>query len=433
MSVFGPFIREVPGRIGHNAALDAAVAVLVNAHTSLIHRKMSNEIVSPGLYLRAIKTLQTCLEDPQQGMSSNTLCASIILGLVEALAGPRLGNRYLTHVGGAGRLMELQGPEQYQDTFAKEILRFNRGGIIVTSLYERRPCFLLSPDWRDIAFDKTGLSFDDCLHTDVMQCMADLPGIFHDSKDLDSQVVDPSIDSIAYELGVNDPLQESLGQEITPSLSNLIFTLDTPGNIRFLDTIQRPDTTYSITTARAALLYKVQALKETLNALGAHLNAKLTDGITILEMATVDEDSPIRTSYHFNNWRDMTAYNCFWSILILTNKVLMRLLPHFDPEIYSLQSECRSIALQICKSWENAWANKPIGAFHTGLSFVVAYEFCSRELKEWIIRSLNSLVDYQMVDAFRWSEDIIVMMSSKLAGEGPDLVFSYANFTEEPQ
>jgi hypothetical protein len=46
------------------------------------------------------------------------------------MAGPRLGNRYLIHVGGATRLMELQGPARYQDPFAKEILRFNRGGIV---------------------------------------------------------------------------------------------------------------------------------------------------------------------------------------------------------------------------------------------------------------------------------------------------------------
>jgi hypothetical protein len=26
--------------------------------------------------------------------------------------------------------MELQGPEQYRDSFAKEMLRFNRGGIV---------------------------------------------------------------------------------------------------------------------------------------------------------------------------------------------------------------------------------------------------------------------------------------------------------------
>jgi hypothetical protein len=27
-------------------------------------------------------------------------------------------------------LMELQGPEKFQDSFAKELLRFNRGGIV---------------------------------------------------------------------------------------------------------------------------------------------------------------------------------------------------------------------------------------------------------------------------------------------------------------
>lgn len=146
MSVFGPFIQEVPARIGHSPALDAAVAVLINAHTSLMYKKTSNDVVSINLYLRAIKTLQGCLEDSCEGMSTNTLCASVLLGLVEvsrasahresglissqALAGPRKGNRYLAHVGGAGRLMELQGPNQFKDPFAKDILRFNRGGIV---------------------------------------------------------------------------------------------------------------------------------------------------------------------------------------------------------------------------------------------------------------------------------------------------------------
>jgi hypothetical protein len=83
MSVFGPFIQEVPARIGYNAALDSAVAVLINAHTSLMYKKTSNDIVSINLYLRAIKTLQSCLEDSREGMSTNTLCASVILGLVE--------------------------------------------------------------------------------------------------------------------------------------------------------------------------------------------------------------------------------------------------------------------------------------------------------------------------------------------------------------
>lgn len=83
MSVFGPFIREVPARVGHNPALDAAVAVLIDTHRSLMYKKTSNDIVSINLYLRAIKTLQSCLENSEQGMSTNTLCASVLLGLVE--------------------------------------------------------------------------------------------------------------------------------------------------------------------------------------------------------------------------------------------------------------------------------------------------------------------------------------------------------------
>lgn len=85
MSVFGPFINEVPARIGHNAALDSAVAVLVDAHRSLVQKKIASEIVSPRLYLKAIKTLQSCLEDRDIGMSANTLCASVLLSLVEVI------------------------------------------------------------------------------------------------------------------------------------------------------------------------------------------------------------------------------------------------------------------------------------------------------------------------------------------------------------
>jgi hypothetical protein len=82
MSAFGPFMREVPGRIGHNAALDAAVACLVYAHSSLVHQRHGSEIANPQLYLRAVQTLQTTIAS-EQGRSSNTLCASILLGLVE--------------------------------------------------------------------------------------------------------------------------------------------------------------------------------------------------------------------------------------------------------------------------------------------------------------------------------------------------------------
>jgi hypothetical protein len=56
---------------------------------------------------------------------------------LKALAGPRLENSYLAHVGGAGRLLEIQGPQTCRDDFAKEILRFTRGGIVSAKVPNR--------------------------------------------------------------------------------------------------------------------------------------------------------------------------------------------------------------------------------------------------------------------------------------------------------
>ncbi|KAF2687653.1 hypothetical protein K458DRAFT_414729 [Lentithecium fluviatile CBS 122367] len=423
MSAFGPFIREVPGRIGHNPALDAAVACLVHAHASLVHKKPGNEIANPQLYLRAVQTLQTCLEDPQQGRSPNTLCASVLLGLVEALAGPRVNNRYLAHVGGAGRLMELQGPEQCRDSFAKEMLRFNRGGIIITSIYKRAPCFLTSPEWRDIAFDKTGLSFDDCLYTDILLAMANFPALLNELKGLDALAIPPMSDLLSYDFSL--PMNMNADDQSTsyPSLDLSNDPFDP--NLDLFTQNFNADTSHEYSTARINLVNKLHQLKGELNALGTHLTAKLADGSAAIELPAIEDGSPVPTAFHFSNWRVTVAYNCYWALLILTNKIIMKLLPPYDPTHYALEAECRTVALEICKTWEDAWTSKPIGAFHTGLSFVMAYEFCTTDVREWILRGLNALLDHQNVETFRWSDDVIAMMSGKLCGEGPDLVFSH--------
>jgi hypothetical protein len=261
------------------------------------------------------------------------------------------------------------------------------------------------------------------MNNDLMQYMAELPAIFNDLKELSSHYTFTPLDPLGFDLDSGGELYDTLS-ETPPSLD---FSTDSYENPDFLEDLQPIGTPYSTyaapynyphASARTALLYKVNSLKEALHGLGNHMNAKLTNGTAVSEMPSGDKNSPIHTNYHFSNWRDMTAYNCYWAVVILTNKVLMQLLPSFDQAMYELQSECRSIALEICKTWEDAWASKPIGAFHTGLSFVVAYEFCTPDVQEWIVRGLNSLLDYHMVDAFRWSDEVIAHMSSMLAGEG---------------
>ncbi|KAF2205070.1 hypothetical protein GQ43DRAFT_428457 [Delitschia confertaspora ATCC 74209] len=428
MSAFGPFMFKIPERVGHNAALDAAVACLVHAHSSLVHRKGATEIANPRLYLSAVQALQTCLEDPQEGMSSNTLCASVLLGLVEAMAGPRVGNRYLAHVGGAGRLLELQGPDKCQDPFAREILMFNRGGIIITSIYERKPCFLTAPEWKEFAFDKTGLSYDDTIHSELLNRMADFPALLRELKDLDNMAEESCrstrlsrLDSsLEFHGNPSDPPYEGLeGIYSTLRCSSGYVSTLVPSNQSY--PVGNP---FIVSPSRSALFQKVQHLRSSLHYIANHMNAKLTNGTSAVEAPSKDFSSPIPTSYYFTNWRVAVAYNCFWSLIILCNKVMMKLTDPFDPHILYLQSECRAVSYQICKSWEDAWACKPFGAFHTGLSFVLAYEWCTPNVQAWILDDLNTLLDEQGVETFRWSDETIRSMSGRLAGEGPDMVFT---------
>jgi hypothetical protein len=269
--------------------------------------------------------------------------------------------------------------------------------------------------------------------------MADLPGILKDVKELNnhpsyeptSHILDFTIDP---SLDINGNADDTLPDTCPP----LVFSPGSLDSLEFFSDQQPVDIPYPVgapecaqSAPRIALLRRVQELKDALYNLGIDMNVKLANGAAAVELPSVEENCPVSTSYHFTSWRDMTGYSCFWSLLILTNKVMMRLLPPFDPLIHGLQSECRSVAFEICKTWEDAWANKPIGALHTGLSFVVAYEYCKSDVQNWIICGMNSLLDYQMVNAFRWSGEVIAMMSRKLAGEGPDLSFSHVPMQKE--
>ncbi|KAJ4984708.1 hypothetical protein SVAN01_09822 [Stagonosporopsis vannaccii] len=446
MSLFGPFIQEVPSRIGHSPALDAAVAVLINTHTSLMYKQTSNDVVGINLYLRAIKTLQSCLEDPREGMSTNTLCASVLLGLVEALAGPRKGNRYLAHVGGAGRLMELQGPRQFDDSFAKEILRFNRGGIIVSACYEREPCFLATPEWRDVAFDDKGLGFDERLHTDLLRAFSQLPDILRDLKNLNTYRTPYSNrGNIMRSDSCIDPnLDVDISLDFSQSPSNtcpsLDYSVDSYDNVDFPsepsnDGISRGAAPLAYISAREDVLCKIRSLRDAFCRLGVNMDAKFNNGTTVVELPSVEAGSPIATAYHFSSWRDNVAYNSFWALCIMVNEYLIKLLPPCNPIIGVLEAESRSLALEICKTWEEAWSTKPIGALHTSFSFVMAYEYVSPEIQEWILGGLNALLDYQRVDAtaFRWTDEVIRMMSGRLTGDGQDTIFSNVSVTKEAQ
>lgn len=236
-----------------------------------------------------------------------------------------------------------------------------------------------------------------------------------------------------------DPnLDINLENEHSPpnTCPSLDFSVDSCDNAEFPPEVhygQVPDSvaSFAYISAREDVLCKVQNLRDSFCALSINMNAKFNNGTTVVELPSVEKDSPITTAYHFNSWRDNVGYNSFWALCIMVNEYLIKLLPPSDPIISVLESESRSLAIEICKTWEEAWSTKPIGALHTAFSFVMAYEYVNPDIQEWILRGLNSLLDYQCVDAFRWTDEVIRMMSGRLTGDAPDTVFSNVSSTEE--
>lgn len=75
---YGGFIALIPQRLGRNAALDASVAALTEAHLDFCnHQPASRSVLSK--YSRALTKLRMCLDDPQIATQSDTLCAVMLL------------------------------------------------------------------------------------------------------------------------------------------------------------------------------------------------------------------------------------------------------------------------------------------------------------------------------------------------------------------
>jgi hypothetical protein len=75
---YGIFLTEVPPRLGNNEALDTAVEALVDAHSTAccLRKPTTGNLV---IYSKALNKLKSCLDDPAQATSTETLAAVMIL------------------------------------------------------------------------------------------------------------------------------------------------------------------------------------------------------------------------------------------------------------------------------------------------------------------------------------------------------------------
>ena len=80
---FGDFLSDIPRRLGTNEALDAASVSLVTSYTRFI---AGDVLATPEVLVKhasALSVLRRTLDDPVKAYSSETLCSTMILIIVQ--------------------------------------------------------------------------------------------------------------------------------------------------------------------------------------------------------------------------------------------------------------------------------------------------------------------------------------------------------------
>ncbi|KAF9769286.1 hypothetical protein IL306_013295 [Fusarium sp. DS 682] len=128
-SFLGSWLWHLPPRLGSSAVLDHAALSVAWAYFARLYGNTEALRNAEMSYMCAVKGLALALGDAKQQLSSNVLCATVLLGHFESFV--NVSYAWVRHAGGAARLMELRGAERcYESAFEYSMFLAIRGAIV---------------------------------------------------------------------------------------------------------------------------------------------------------------------------------------------------------------------------------------------------------------------------------------------------------------
>lgn len=184
------------------------VGILSDAANCVIAR--ARNIVSPNknwegavvtFYLRALRSLQKALDDPQRQYQADVLCATEVLALYELLDPSGDPSAWVRHTAGASRLIQLRGPRAYNTEFEKALFMGHTVPILTEALFQGQHCFLQQKPWqrvlRSCILDTPHLSDRSEIVISLVMLKAFIPGYFKDVSYIICKPELPGIPSVA--------------------------------------------------------------------------------------------------------------------------------------------------------------------------------------------------------------------------------------------
>ncbi|KAK7510144.1 hypothetical protein IWZ03DRAFT_363658 [Phyllosticta citriasiana] len=362
MTLFGPFIAQVPTRLGSTRALRDAAQCLMATHEAVILRK-SGEGINLELYVKALGSLRAAIVKPVKSELTSTLCASALLAITEAYTVGTVGtNRnFVTHLGGAASILQKLGPGVFRNaqSFERGVLRAIAVGVGLDALFGDKDDILCSPEWEEVAFDTTGLQEPRLSLNKLMHAMSFLPSLSHDIR--------------ACEAGSTDP-------HVTP----------------------------------ARLYTRAHALRVMVDEVTPYIEETLTNPARVV----LEQSDPCSIWEHAFFYSDYgTAFVCwfYWNMSMVAQSIIIGIhrRPHWaaqlgrdrqpDETIDQLERECVEIAQKVAMSWEHAMRTRPLGTMYHDFGLIMAFNvfgaygspdtaaFSAQELRDWCFAALKQL------------------------------------------
>lgn len=144
------WLAEVAVHAGTSSVLDWAIRTVSLSHLGRQVQDPNLIHISRQIYRKALLKLNSALQDPTEGLSAETLSATMLLSCFELLNCTERDS-WIRHAGGAGHIMRLRGPERHRTGHGSAIFLAYRNSLVIEAFLSRQPCFLDTPPWRALS------------------------------------------------------------------------------------------------------------------------------------------------------------------------------------------------------------------------------------------------------------------------------------------
>ncbi|PVH69189.1 hypothetical protein DL98DRAFT_626174 [Cadophora sp. DSE1049] len=129
LSIIGSWLWYVPQRLGNSMVLDSAARSLALAHFARVSKQEAARFTSLESYSQALAFLSRALNRQDTRYSSETVAATMLLGLFESFAGVE-NTTWIKHAGGTGALLQMRGARLHESEFDYYMFLACRGPIV---------------------------------------------------------------------------------------------------------------------------------------------------------------------------------------------------------------------------------------------------------------------------------------------------------------